>query len=191
MDLKATLKTIKLNEPTISTILGAIVLLAAALLLFNYFKARPPVGSITSTSTSTEESVKPGGKHTVAAGEHLWGIAEKYYGSGYNWVDIAETNSLVNADILSEGTELSIPDVPAKLATVEASAKQAQAPPISDNQQAISGDQYVVIQGDHLWNIAVRAYGDGYQWTKVWEANKANIPNPNLIYPSTKLTVPR
>lgn len=187
MDLKATLKTIKLNEPTISTILGAIVLLAAVVLLFNYFRAKPQTGTITSTSTSIEESAKPGGKHTVVAGEHLWGIAEKYYQSGYNWVDIAQANNLANANVISEGMELTMPEVAAKTNTVDTIA-QAQAPPAGE---PITGESYTVVPGDHLWGVAVRTYGDGYQWTKIWNANKSSVKNPNLIYPDQNLMLPR
>src|SRR5690606_17503673 len=53
----------------------------------------------------------------------------------------------------------------------------------------ISGDSYTVVAGDHLWSIAVRAYGDGYRWVDIARAN--NIANPNLIYPDQEFTLPR
>lgn len=49
---------------------------------------------------------------------------------------------------------------------------------------------YTVVKGDCLWNIAKKYYGDGSKWTKIYNANKSKIKNPNLIYPGQKLTIP-
>lgn len=49
---------------------------------------------------------------------------------------------------------------------------------------------YTVVKGDCLWNIAKKFYGDGSKWTKIYNANKSKIKNPNLIYPGQKLTIP-
>lgn len=49
---------------------------------------------------------------------------------------------------------------------------------------------YTVKSGDSLWNIAKRLYGDGSKYTKIYEANKDKITNPNLIYPDQVLVIP-
>ena len=49
---------------------------------------------------------------------------------------------------------------------------------------------YTVKSGDCLWNIAKSVYGDGSKYTKIYEANKDKITNPNLIYPNQVLTIP-
>ena len=49
---------------------------------------------------------------------------------------------------------------------------------------------YTVKSGDCLWNIAKRFYGNGAQYTKIYNANKGKIKNPNLIYPGQVLTIP-
>ena len=49
---------------------------------------------------------------------------------------------------------------------------------------------YTVKSGDCLWNIAKKFYGNGSQYTKIYNANKGKIKNPNLIYPGQKLTIP-
>lgn len=49
---------------------------------------------------------------------------------------------------------------------------------------------YVVKSGDTLWAIAKKYYGNGSQYTKIFNANKDKIKNPNLIYPGQKLTIP-
>lgn len=48
-----------------------------------------------------------------------------------------------------------------------------------------------VVSGDCLWNLAKKYYGDGAQYKKIYEANKAVIgSNPNLIKPGQKLVIP-
>ena len=52
------------------------------------------------------------------------------------------------------------------------------------------GTTYTVKAGDCLWNIAKKFYGNGAQYTKIYNANKNIIKNPNLIYPGQVLTIP-
>lgn len=49
---------------------------------------------------------------------------------------------------------------------------------------------YTVKSGDCLWNIAKKYYGNGAQYTKIYNVNKGKIKNPNLIYPGQVLTIP-
>ena len=35
-----------------------------------------------------------------------------------------------------------------------------------------SGDSYTVQQGDNLWTVAKRCYGDGSRFSEIFEANK-------------------
>lgn len=50
---------------------------------------------------------------------------------------------------------------------------------------------YTVKKGDCLWKIAKQFYGDGSQYTKIYEANKGTIGgNPNLIYEGQTFTIP-
>lgn len=45
--------------------------------------------------------------------------------------------------------------------------------------------------GDCLWNIAKALYGNGADYTKIYNANKGTIgKNPNLIYPGQTFTIP-
>ncbi len=49
----------------------------------------------------------------------------------------------------------------------------------------------VIIQpGDHLWRIATQRYGSGFQYTLIYDANKDQIRNPDLIYPGQVFTLP-
>lgn len=127
--------------------------------------------------------------YTVAAGDTLWNIAEKKYNSGYNWIDIQKANKITNPDVLFAGTKLTLPNVEPKIATVVKinNGNQQKGSTVQTNK--ISGASYIIVKGDTLWDIAVRAYGDGYAWTKISRVN--NLPNPDLIYSGNKLSIPR
>ncbi len=50
---------------------------------------------------------------------------------------------------------------------------------------------YTVKSGDCLWNIAKKFYGNGSDYTKIYNANKGTIgKNPNLIYPGQVFVIP-
>lgn len=55
----------------------------------------------------------------------------------------------------------------------------------------LAGNQFVVIQpGNNLWRIAQRNYGSGVLFTEIYDANRAAIEDPNLIYPDQVVTLP-
>ena len=92
-------------------------------------------------------------------------------------MEIAKRNKIENPELIEEGTKIVLPEI-AKTETKE-----------EEIQQKITGESYKVVEGDNLWNISVRAYGDGYKWLELAKVN--NIPNPNLIYPDNNLKLPR
>jgi len=49
---------------------------------------------------------------------------------------------------------------------------------------------YTVEEGDSLWAIAERFYGDGNQWGRIAEANAEQVPDPNVIQPGQVLVIP-
>ena len=94
---KKVLNFLNLSESTVSTVLGALVVVIVGVLIFNYFKQSGiPAEEITPEAVSEEEivfeeteegeiiPVNLPEKHLVAVGEDLWKISEKYYDSGYN-----------------------------------------------------------------------------------------------------------
>jgi nucleoid-associated protein YgaU len=142
-----------------------------------------------------KKEIAPKGKvYIVTADDTLWNIAEKVYKSGYNWVDIARANKLNNPGIIHKGDKLILPKVEQKIATVTTTpTKSPTVTPtkekVSTQTDKITGTSYTVVKNDTVWNIAVRAYGDGYKWTDIAQAN--NLQNPSLIHSGNKLKIPR
>lgn len=66
-------------------------------------------------------------------------------------------------------------------ATVKKTRSSANAPKVRT---------YTVKNGDTLWGIAKKYYGDGAKYLTIYNANKGKIKNPNLIYVGQTLTIP-
>ena len=49
---------------------------------------------------------------------------------------------------------------------------------------------YTVVAGDSLSKIAKKFYGDANKWKKIFEANKDQIKNPDLIKPGQTFKIP-
>jgi nucleoid-associated protein YgaU len=48
-----------------------------------------------------------------------------------------------------------------------------------------------IVKGDNLWNIARAHYGEGLQYTIIFNANKDQIRDPDLIYPGQNFSLPK
>ena len=178
------LSQIKWGESYTSLFLGAVVVVVALVLVFSFLRGKSnQTQQTTSTSVTPQEQVVNGKVvpkiYTVKEGEDLWHIAQNLYGSGYNWVDLASENKLINPSVIAVGAKLTIPNVKAKTATSD-EVMQAN---------SIKGTSYTVASGDYLWDIALRAYGDGFKWVEIAKAN--NLANPNLVHPGNVLKLPR
>jgi nucleoid-associated protein YgaU len=49
---------------------------------------------------------------------------------------------------------------------------------------------YEVVSGDSLSKIAKRFYGDAAKYPKIFEANRDQVKDPNVIQPGQKLKIP-
>ncbi len=186
------LSRIKWDDSYVSLSVGLIVVVVIAVLGVVFFKGnraaqdtsstqfKPSIEFNQSQENETVQTVKAGSTYTVKAGDSLWSISEKAYKSGYNWVDIAKANNLTNPGNIFAGNKLTIPNVkPREITVTQAPTKIA----------TIAGNTYTIQKGDDLWNISVRAYGDGYSWIKIAKAN--NLTNPDLIFSGNVLKIPR
>jgi nucleoid-associated protein YgaU len=69
---------------------------------------------VTGRPTSLVKPAADSRRHTVAEGDTLYGLAERYYGDGEKFIDIYQANRevLKRPDRLDVGTVLIIPDLP-------------------------------------------------------------------------------
>jgi nucleoid-associated protein YgaU len=157
--------------------LGLVIVFVVVGLVFNYFQRRR--GSISLPGVSDQkqllEPVSPtkiseSNIYVVKKGDSLWKIAERELGSGYKWVELAKTNNLKNVGVLIVGQKLTLTE--------------------KTNSQAFDNSTYKVVKGDSLWKIAVTKYGDGFQWTKIWNLNKNKLNNPGKLEIGMTLTLP-
>lgn len=186
----------KLQESYTSLILGAVVVLVIGILFV--FLAKGNKNTQTSSikqEPGTEQSsnkANTSSTYTVKPGDDLWSISENFYNDGYKWVEIAKVNKIENPGLIHVGNKLTIPTISTisqkeSVATKLKISPEATATMIENN--SITENNYIVKPSDNLWNISVRAYGDGYKWSEIAKVN--NIANPDLIYPNNVLNLPR
>ncbi|MDO8621307.1 MAG: LysM peptidoglycan-binding domain-containing protein [Candidatus Levybacteria bacterium] len=178
------------NSKHTGLFLGIIVVVVLVVLGIIFIKGKGNIMQTSSISTQDLSQAEQNTENTqpsfyiVKQGDSLWSISENIYKSGYNWVDIAKANKLENPGLIYVGTRLEIPKLQAK--TSEANAEKSFEQPANSS---ITGNTYAVVKGDNLWEIAVRAYGDGFRWVDIAKAN--NLVNPNLIHSGNIFKIPR
>lgn len=53
------------------------------------------------------------------------------------------------------------------------------------------GDAVTIVRGDNLWSIARSVLGSGERYTAIYEANRNQIRDPDLIYPGQVFVIPK
>lgn len=102
----------------------------------------------------------PTPEHRVVAGETLWKLAERYYGTGEEFARLHEANL---GCLMPDGTRYAGRLVPGQVLLV---------PEASHAVERVDGRTiYVVERGDTLSGIAARLLGDERQWPAIFEAN--------------------
>lgn len=174
---------LKLNESYKSLLLGIAVVLLAAVLVGGYAKNRneqntQPQQEV--AAVKVEQKPEVVGIYTIVAGDDLKAISTKYYETPDLFLTIARENGIQNPDAIEEGKQLTIPKV----------AKDQFTPSLitTTSKDAINDSSYTVAEGDLLWNIAVRAYKDGYKWKDIVTVN--NLQSPDAIFAGMILQLP-
>lgn len=77
--------------------------------------ATPTMTMVSPTVAQTEQAQQPTGTsitgttYVVQAGDTLWDISVRAFGTGYRWGEIATANSLGNPNLIFSGTTLTLP----------------------------------------------------------------------------------
>ncbi len=75
-------------------------------------------------------------------------------------------------------------------AAAEAAERAAAEREAAERAAAEAARRHTVVRGDCLWCIAEDRWGDGARWKEIYEANRDQIEDPDLIYPGQILTIP-
>ncbi len=110
-------------------------------------------------------------EYTVVRGDNLWNISknEQVYDDPYMWPRIYVANCRIkNPDLIYPDWVLTIP-------------------------RGVGPDQHLVVRGEWLSKVAgySEVYGDVSKWHELYQANKDQIADPDMIYPAQVLDVPR
>jgi len=68
--------------------------------------------------------------------------------------------------------------------------EEVHADEVTAPQQTYEVQYYEIQKGDSLWKVAKEFYGNGNDYTKIFEANKEVIKDPDLIFPGQKIRIP-
>lgn len=132
----------------------------------------------------------------VRPAESLWQIAESELGNGERYTDIVDLNegrtmtdgSVFHADEpVKPGWTLLLPAAPA--APGVHASQHGPATQLAGTRQE-ADDSYTVEPGDYLSKIAQDELGDGNRWTELYNANRDQIRDPDLIHPGQQLALP-
>jgi nucleoid-associated protein YgaU len=173
----------KSTEEVVSMFLGLVIVVVVVGLIFNFFQKRKGIVDIPGSSDIeiTQDDINGDivdGEYIVTKGDSLWKIAEEQYNDGYKWVEIAKANNINNPGMIEIGDKLVLPKLEVKFISVD------------EGRDVFIGSEYAVVKGDSLWEIAVTAYGDGYQWPKIWQANQSKLVNPSGLEIGMMLNIP-
>jgi len=108
----------------------------------------------------------------------------------YNKAKTALEESAQLAEIARQKA-LSAKAQPATQPPVEAKKVETPAPAPAPAPAKSGYSDYTVKKGDCLWNISKKGdiYGDAYLWPLIYDSNKDQIKDPNLIYPNQVLKI--
>ncbi len=125
----------------------------------------------------------PAPTYTVQSGDSLSRIAQRALGDGNRWRELFDLNrdQISNPDVIHPGQVLKLPG--------GSSAPAPAAPPPPPPKPA-PGPTYTVGSGDTLSGIASRTLGDGNRWREIFDLNRDQLSNPNVIQAGQVLKLP-
>lgn len=92
---------------------------------------------------------------------------------------------------MTEKTDISKPVEPSEKPMMKvASATTETASTQEPVTEIVTGSSVIIRKGDSLWRVSRRRYGEGVRYTTIFEANRDQIRDPDLIYPGQVFAIP-
>lgn len=101
----------------------------------------------------------------------------------FTWGERDATGDIYYTMALKEYKKIKTKKATVTVETVKPTTRETKAPESNPSKT------YTAKKGDCLWSIAKRFYGNGAKYTKIYEANKDTIKNPNLIQVGQVITL--
>jgi len=137
----------------------------------------PPSGVLPVNTNQPNISYQP------VNGDSLVSIATQFYGDPSRWKDIYAANkAVIGGDPLAIHSYMVL--------TLPGQGLLATPGQRSTPTAIPANHQYTIQYGDTLIQLAERFYGNGADWTKIYNANKGKIPNQNELQAGTVLQIP-
>lgn len=100
----------------------------------------------------------------------------------------ASATTVVPSETAPETTTVAPTPTNAEASTPDTAISIAVVEPTESGLPA--GSHHKVVKGDTLWDLAGSYMRNPFLWTKIYEANRDQIPNPDLIYPEQEFVIP-
>ena len=101
---------------------------------------------------------------------------------------------LVAAGTVPEAAEASgaedTPEVPVGIEVARSEGTGQVSDAVGGSGAPLEIPSVEIVRGDNLWRIARRHYGQGIRYTMIYDANRSQISDPNLIFPDQVFTLP-
>lgn len=132
-------------------------------------------------------------EYEVKNGDSSWKVALAVYGSGDNYRDIEVENAMQPNQDLVVGQKITLPNVPSKKLGPATTVPPSPSVTLQDQSSTKTNlpTKHVVQTSEGLWQIAQKYYEDGYQYLKIYEANKDKMKSPEDIRVGMELTIPQ
>lgn len=139
------------------------------------------------SSQASRESART---HVIAQGETFVSIARAVYGDGRYYQSLIDANPSIDPDKLKPGMTIQLPPDSQVKQSRSKSAKSSGGSS-SSTSTTTDGKTYTVQNGDSLYKIAKKLYGNGQKSDDLYEANKQVIgPDSTRLKVGMVLTLP-